>query len=370
MGSARLDRWGAAAGLVTWAAAGIFAVRAEPPVAEGSAWWAPYLAFGALFAATASDAVERRAVLGRALLALQVFAGLATVLAEGGRGFAAALLVLSAATGAFLLGFRPALALAGGQSGALALAVVSGQGGSLSLVQVLVYGGFQLFAVLMVESGLREARARAAVAALNVDLVAARARLAESSRTEERLSISRDLHDLIGHQLTALTLELEAAAHLASGPAAEHVGRARSTARELLTDVRAVVGRLREPPFDLGTALRRVGAAVAHPAVHVDLDPGCSVDDPSRALALLRCVQEIVTNTVRHARAEHLWIEISHCDGDIVVRARDDGRGVDGIQPGNGLRGMAERLGEFGGRVTYASRRGQGFTVEARVPPR
>jgi signal transduction histidine kinase len=92
------------------------------------------------------------------------------------------------------------------------------------------------------------------------------------------------------------------------------------------------------------------------------------VEDPARAETLLRAVQEILTNTTRHAHAWNLWIDLAEADGGIMLTSRDDGRGTDAIVLGNGLTGMKERFEEHGGRVDVHSRRGGGFQVRAFVP--
>jgi signal transduction histidine kinase len=90
--------------------------------------------------------------------------------------------------------------------------------------------------------------------------------------------------------------------------------------------------------------------------------------DPERAHLLLRCVQEIITNTVRHARARNLWIRLSTSQDGIALSARDDGRGVSRVQAGHGLSGMQERLSQLGGKLEVESRKGAGFTLHAWIP--
>ena len=87
--------------------------------------------------------------------------------------------------------------------------------------------------------------------------------------------------------------------------------------------------------------------------------------DPERAHALVRCVQEIVTNSVKHAGADNLWIEFVKTDGKLQVRARDDGRGVVSIKEGQGLRGMRERLERLGGRLEIEATPRHGFSLNA-----
>jgi signal transduction histidine kinase len=77
-------------------------------------------------------------------------------------------------------------------------------------------------------------------------------------------------------------------------------------------------------------------------------------------------VQEIVTNTIRHADARELRIEVRSDPDGIVLRAGDDGRGARDLQPGNGLRGLRERFESLGGDVTFDG--SQGFGVTAKVP--
>jgi signal transduction histidine kinase len=370
MANKGLERLGSTAGLLAWAAVAIPVLAGQQTPSPAWLWWVAYLASGALFAVTASPQMADRPQLCRRLLVPQVAAGMATFLLAPEHGFSAVLLVINAATATFFIGMGPALALVAAQTLAAFLAIRLGRAEptAFAITEAVVYGGFQLFAVLMIEVSLRESRAREQLAALNAELASAHAQLAEASRTAERLRIARDLHDLVGHQLTALAVNLEVASHLAQGPVAEHVARSRMIAKDLLNDVRDVVGQMREGSRDLSGVLRALAAAVPHPAVHLTVDETDGVEDPARAQALLRCVQEIVTNTVRHASADNLWIEVRSGPSGTVVRARDDGMGAATVRPGNGLTGMRERLEQLGGELSYRSGAGEGFRVVARLP--
>jgi signal transduction histidine kinase len=186
----------------------------------------------------------------------------------------------------------------------------------------------------------------------------------------ERVRISRELHDLIGHHLTALSLNLEVASHLVQGKAVEHVRQSQSLARLLLSDVREVVSQLREgDDIDLGSALRALIEGIPEPAIHLDIPPGFAIDDPRRAQVLLRCAQETITNTIRHARARNLWLGFARdADGGWRMNARDDGEGSEQLETGNGLSGMRERLAQVGGLLVIETGKGKGFTLEARIP--
>jgi signal transduction histidine kinase len=239
-----------------------------------------------------------------------------------------------------------------------------------AVLQVSLYFSFSVITFIASMVASQQAEAREEQRRLNSELRATRALLAESSRISERMRIARELHDLVGHHLTALSLNLEVASHLVNEPAAEHVDKAQTTAKQLLSDVRDVVSELRDDDaIDLTGALRSLTEGVPGLKVHLELPPRFAVDDPRRAQVLLRCTQEIVTNAVRHAGARHLWLRFERThDGMLALKAHDDGRGAPELKPGNGLSGMRERLAEVGGHLLIETARGRGFTLEASLP--
>ena len=178
-----------------------------------------------------------------------------------------------------------------------------------------------------------------------------------------------DLHDTIGHHLTALSLQLEVAGRLSSGQAAAHVEQAHAVTRLLLSDVRDVVSRLRETSHvNLAEAIRTLAAGAGTLAIHLDVPDPLELDDPAQAHALLRCVQEIMTNAARHGGARNLWIRIERRDEGIDLHARDDGRGTTDLKWGNGLSGMRERFEEHAGRVDVNPGAGRGFEIHGFMP--
>lgn len=228
--------------------------------------------------------------------------------------------------------------------------------------------GFQAFAILLTHVARSEAEQRAALVDRNVQLLTTRRQLAEQTRAAERLRMARDLHDGFGHHLSALSLNLEAAAHLSTPPAREHVERAQSVTRALLADVRQTVNGVRDETFDPMPAIRLLVDSIGQPAVHVEGPERLGLSDPVRADALLRVVQEIVTNAVRHAQARNLWISVSRAGSGIDIAGRDDGQGAGVWRDGNGLRGMRERLTLVGGSLDVRSAPGAGFEVHAHIP--
>ena len=270
---------------------------------------------------------------------------------------------------AFLLSTRRALLVAALQTAGLAAIAGAAMSPVDAAVTVVCIAGGEIFALGAGTLAAGERRAREEAARVHAELLATQGLLAESVRESERVRISRDLHDTLGHHLTALSVNLEVAGHLAEGKAADHVAQAHAIARLLLADVREVVSAMRDDrAVDLGGALATLVGGVPQPRIHLTVPPELRLDDAALVHAVFRCVQEIVTNTVRHAQARNLWIEVSRVPGGIAVEARDDGRGAPGYRPGQGLTGMGERLQELGGSLVVASHPGRGFEVRATLP--
>jgi signal transduction histidine kinase len=244
-----------------------------------------------------------------------------------------------------------------------------GQPWMFAVLQAGMYVGYSSFTFMTGLVAKQQAQAREEQRRLNAELRATRALLAESSRMGERLRISRELHDLLGHHLTALSLNLEVAGHLTEGRAQEHVRQSQTLAKLLLTDVREAVSEMREERgIDLTNAIRVLVEGVPALDVRLDMPENLEIENPEAAQVLLRCAQEIITNTVRHAGASQLSLSLSQNEGGLRLQARDDGRGSQGATPGNGLRGMRERLSACGGRVDIITAPGQGFALDVRIP--
>jgi signal transduction histidine kinase len=326
--------------------------------------WAAFL-LATLVALRVKGAHRRMALLAAAVLAV-----LAMVLAACD-GFEGALLVLVSLQLGGLVSRRAGVAWTVVQSLLLATAIGWHWRPSAALLLAPPYLGFALLAFFVADVVSESTRARRDLERANAELAAAQRAVAEHSRLNERVRIARELHDAVGHRLTALGMHLDVAARIAEGEAKETVGVARTLARAALDDVRTVVDRLRDDDrLDVAVALRTLAAEIPEPRVHVTVPDGVCRDDPERAVTLLRCTQEIVTNAVRHANAQNVWIDIAARDGDIDVVARDDGAGARVLRTGNGLRGMRERICAVGGRLEVETRPGHGFALKATLPAR
>ena len=236
-------------------------------------------------------------------------------------------------------------------------------------LQAVLLFGYSSFVFLTSVVARRQMDAREEQRRLNSELRATRALLAESSRLNERSRISRELHDLLGHHLTALSLNLEVATHLSDGKAREHVKQAQSLAKLLLSDVREAVSQLRQDDaIDLREALFSLVDGVPSLDVRLDVPADFRISDPGRAQVLLRATQEIITNAARHSGAQRLDLRIASDATGVRLEARDDGRGADAVSAGNGLRGMRERVAEFAGTLEIETAPGHGFALRLHLP--
>jgi signal transduction histidine kinase len=364
----RLLAW---AGIAVWLAIG-------GPMLTGTvneawrfrAWLACYLVFGVAFLASVRQ-------LGRGgrgvplLLAIQGAAVVGTV-ALLCHGYEGTLLVLVAMLLGATVGRRAGLLWITVQTLALAAGIAFHWSQRPAFLLTPPYFGFQVLAFLVLSSLARETRGREELARSHAELTATQDLLAQSARLAERLRISRELHDAVGHHLVALSLNLEAAIHR-HGPADEELATARSLARLVLTDLGEMVATMRrEGGVDLRPALALLARDIPRPRVHLEAPAALTLTDPERAHALLRCCQEAITNAVKHSGAENLWLAVARENGAAVLQARDDGRGAQGFVlgqgPGHGLAGMRERLAPFGGTLAIDPRPGAGFCLTLTLP--
>ncbi|MDK8172605.1 sensor histidine kinase [Curtobacterium citreum] len=246
------------------------------------------------------------------------------------------------------------------------------------VVGPLVGAGVALLIGLGYRALAREAAEREALVA---ELLATRDRLAATEREQgvlaERARLAREIHDTVAQGLSSIQMLLHAAER-ADGdrPGTEHIRLARETAADGLADTRRFIRELAPPTLDqgLGAALRRlaeqqwtrdgltVGVTVPDVALPMDVET-----------ALLRLAQGAVANAVQHARAAHVDVVVAVDGREARLTVVDDGVGFDPVITGDraaatdsfGLRAMAERVEQFGGRLTVESAPGRGTTITA-----
>lgn len=185
--------------------------------------------------------------------------------------------------------------------------------------------------------------------------------------TAERERIGRDLHDLLGHTLSLITLKLELARKLhdrGDARARQEIGEAEEIARDALMQVRSAVTGIRASDLAGELASARLLLECQQVHLHYASPPAMPVD-VERGLALV--LREAATNIARHAQATRAHVEFVREGRMLVMQVRDDGRG--GLQAeGNGVSGMRERVDALGGQLVVQSARGEGTVLTVRVP--
>jgi signal transduction histidine kinase len=218
---------------------------------------------------------------------------------------------------------------------------------------VLMFGLGLIMAIAMADVAAREARSAT--------------RLAELSVATERNRMARDIHDSLGHHLTAISVQLEkASAFRDRDPevAGQALTDAHESARRALEDVRTSVGTLRTP-VSLRAALASLDVPVSVSGAERDMDP-------ATVTALYRAAQEAITNARRHGAAGHVAVSVTFRAADTRLEVTDDGAGFSpsADHSGFGLLGMRERAALLGGVVDVVSEPGAGTRVAVTVPVR
>ncbi|KAB8188974.1 sensor histidine kinase [Nonomuraea phyllanthi] len=202
-----------------------------------------------------------------------------------------------------------------------------------------------------------------------IQLERARARAERLAVENERLRFARDMHDILGHNLSVMTLKSQLAARLAGTDPERARGEMRQVeelSRQALEDVRDAVAGYRALSLDEELANARRALESAGVRVEVTAD-----QVPVAAQSLLAWViREGATNVVRHSRAAWCGIRLGVADRLAYVEMADDGRGPHERDPvrGSGLRGLAERLEAAGGTLRCGAGPGQGYLLRAALP--
>jgi signal transduction histidine kinase len=240
---------------------------------------------------------------------------------------------------------------------------------SSPLVSVAIYASFQLFAMLMAWYSRQAEKSRDEMMLLNADLVATRSLLTETVRDSERLRLSRELHDVAGHKLTALKLNLAALTRQPELKTNQSIQTCADLADELLADIRGVVQQMRmHDGMNLQAAIEAIAAPFPRPALRLAIDDNARHVPMQQAEVLLRTVQEALTNAARHSQAQQLWVVLERKEQQWALRIRDDGRMSSHWQKGNGLQGMSERLETMGGGLRCEHASTGGMQIEAWLP--
>jgi two-component system sensor histidine kinase DesK len=219
------------------------------------------------------------------------------------------------------------------------------------------------------------------------ELGQARETVAKLAASEERLRVTRDMHDLTGQSLSMITLKSDLARKLLSRlpeseprsaalTEMEDIGR---VSRQTLHDIREALSGYRRPTL----AIEIITARTAFEAAGIALDDGPELTlrsgsfDPEAEAVLAWCLRESVTNVIRHSGAHSCRVRLRERAGELSLEVTDDGRGLLGQETpaaggGTGLHGMSERLSAVGGKLSLGAggQQGRGLRLVATVPAR
>jgi signal transduction histidine kinase len=194
----------------------------------------------------------------------------------------------------------------------------------------------------------------------------------QRAAAEEQARMARELHDIIGHSVSVMTIQAAAAGDaFDSRPAEvrEALRAIESTGRETLAELRRLLTGVNgsfAPAPGLGN-LDALAARVRSAGLAVELSADPPALPPSVDLTAYRIVQEALTNTLKHAHATTARVGIRQHGGALEIVVIDDGQGAEEVTPGHGIIGMRERAAQFGGELTAGPEPG-GFAVRARIP--
>jgi signal transduction histidine kinase len=357
------------AAYVTWFAVLVQSVRWSRLMAGDPLQWGGLIALLLVFAGYLLGHVpHRRPGTERALVLLQALAVLVATwcVRNGGPGI---LLIIVAAQVVAMWPRWQAIALMALINGLMLAIWLMGIPLGSALLALLPMIGFQTFAALTVHYAMSAESARQQLAHTHAELLATQRLLEDSARSGERLRLSRELHDVAGHKLTALKLNLRLLERDPSLAAREEVRVAATLADELLQDIRAVVSELRKHDgIDLPAAIITLAQQIPGTHFRLDLDPELRVADVDRAEILLRCAQEGITNALRHGRPGTIDVGLHQHADRLELRIGNDGAELRTPRFGNGLTGMRERLAAVGGLLVLKPRPGGGADLTAELP--
>jgi signal transduction histidine kinase len=252
-----------------------------------------------------------------------------------------------------------------------------------ALINAVTMSVIILFVAVLARMRLNEQWAREQAERLMGELEQANTQLAayatqaeELAMTQERNRLAREIHDNLGHYLTVVNVQIEAAkVVLGSEPesALDALNKAQGLAQKGLTRVRESVAALRESPVSnrpLGEAIASLVEEAQSTGIVTEFRVTGEVRslDNKRALALYRAAQEGLTNVRRHGRASRVDVLLDYQRDQVSLVVKDNGVGADETSGGFGLLGIRERIGLLGGRVEISTAVGAGFCLTAVVP--
>ncbi len=253
-----------------------------------------------------------------------------------------------------------------------------------AVVVGLIYSAAIIFVVVFTYIAVSERKGRAEVERLAAELAEANGKLREYAAQVEELAtakernrLAREIHDSLGHYLTVINVQIEAARAVMDSDRERSLaclGKAQSLTQEGLTEVRRSVAALHTLPTEnrpLAEALAGLAEECRVSGIATDLTVSGSPRQlgPPAELTLYRAAQEALTNVRKHAQAKRATITLDYSASDSVrLVIEDDGVGASEASSGFGLLGVRERAQILGGAVRTTTSRSQGFKLEVELP--
>lgn len=257
-----------------------------------------------------------------------------------------------------------------------------GDGILLSLPYIAGYTFFAAFAYLLKQSEEERARSMALYTELqeaHQQLRQYAERVEELAIAEERNRLAREMHDTIGHRLTVVSVQLQAAGKLLerdTEKAKQAIDTAYKQVGIALDELRSAVAALRQPlntdqPVD--TIIKDMSASFQNATgitVHTNINANVQSLPPAYRMAVTRVMQEALTNIQKHAQAQHAWITLTANQDRLHLTIEDDGNGFPDPIPrsGFGLIGIRERASHAGGECTFSKSEHGGAKIDWNIP--
>ncbi|WP_299415585.1 sensor histidine kinase [Acaryochloris sp. IP29b_bin.148] len=249
---------------------------------------------------------------------------------------------------------------------------------SLQLRSALLFGLVLVFVLLMVGALLTEHRSRAELAAANHRLRQYALMIENQATLQERTRIAREMHDSVGHALTAQSIQLENVALWVmqdGDKASEHLAKARSLGKDALQSVRQTVAALRHHPLQglsLSQALTKLTQDFER-TTSIQVKLAIRLETPVAkeiTAAIYRLVQEALTNASKHSDATQVTVEVMEQEKGLILSIADNGKGFLPEQntTGFGLQGMQERTEALGGLFELDSAPKKGCHIQIKIP--
>lgn len=254
-------------------------------------------------------------------------------------------------------------------------AILSGSWGN-TLAAMLGYLSAIVFVAVFTMITVNEQKMRAELSNANQRLREYASQAEELATIQERERLAREIHDGLGHYLTAMNIQLKAAqAVITTNPdaARESLHKAQTLTQEALADVRRSVSSLRSDPTAgktmeeiLQTLLRDNNGGGFETRIQVHGSP--RLLSTRTSFTLYRVAQEGLTNVAKHSQASRAEVTLTYTDRKIQLVISDNGKGCADTAGGYGLTGLRERVHLVGGRLEVKSDPGNGFTLSAEIP--